>query len=44
MEKAVRKVATNTIGYTRKLAEKESFDEKCEKGNECHPNTNENSI
>jgi hypothetical protein len=50
MEEAVRKIATNTIGYTRKQAGKEWFDEECEKANEekhacseCHPKTNENS-
>jgi hypothetical protein len=41
MEEAVQKVATNTIDYTRKQAEKEWFDEECEKVNEeknvCHP-------
>jgi hypothetical protein len=31
MKKAVRKVATNTIDYTRNPAEKEWFDEECEK-------------
>jgi hypothetical protein len=43
MEVAVRKVATNTIGYTRKQAGKEWFDEECEKVNEeknaCRANT-----
>jgi ribosomal protein L20A (L18A) len=34
MEEAVRKEATITIGYTRKQAEKEWFDEECEKVNE----------
>jgi hypothetical protein len=34
MEEAVRKVATNTIGYTRKRARKVWFDEECEKVNE----------
>jgi hypothetical protein len=32
MEEAI--VAKNTIGYTRKLAGKESFDEECEKVND----------
>jgi hypothetical protein len=32
-EKIVRKIATNTIGYTRKQARKEWFDEECEKVN-----------
>jgi hypothetical protein len=34
MEVGVWKVATNTIGYTRKQAGKEWFDEECEKVNE----------
>jgi hypothetical protein len=34
MEEAARKVAINTIGYTRKQAGKEWFDEECEKMNE----------
>jgi hypothetical protein len=34
MEEAVRKVATNTIAYKRKLAGKEWFDKECEKVNE----------
>jgi hypothetical protein len=34
MEEAVWKVATNTIGYTRKQVEKQWFDEECEKVNE----------
>jgi hypothetical protein len=34
MEETDRKVATNTIGYTRKQAGKEWFDEECEKVNE----------
>jgi hypothetical protein len=34
MEEAVGKVATNTIGYTRKQVRKEWFDEECEKVNE----------
>jgi hypothetical protein len=44
MEEAVRKVATNTIGYTRKQAGTELFDEECEKVNEeknaCRANAN----
>jgi hypothetical protein len=34
MEEAVRKIATNTIGYTRKQAGKDWFDEECEMVNE----------
>jgi hypothetical protein len=40
---AVRKFAINTIGYARKQAGKEWFDEECEQVNEeknackCHP-------
>jgi hypothetical protein len=34
MEEAVRKVAKNTIGYTRKQAGKEWFDEECKKVND----------
>jgi hypothetical protein len=34
MEKAGRKVATNTIGYTRKQAGKEKFDEESKKVDE----------
>jgi hypothetical protein len=45
MEEAVQKVATNTIGYTRKQAGKEWFDEECEKVNEekgaCRANANQ---
>jgi hypothetical protein len=33
-ETALRKVAENTIGYTRKQAVNESFDEECEVVNE----------
>jgi hypothetical protein len=31
MEETVQRVATNTIGYTRKQANKERFDEQCAK-------------
>jgi adenine-specific DNA methylase len=34
MKEAVRKIATNTIGYTRKQAGKVWFDEECEKVNQ----------
>jgi hypothetical protein len=34
VEEAVRKVATKTIGYTRKQAGNEWFDEECKKMNE----------
>jgi hypothetical protein len=33
LEETIQRVATNTIGYTRKQANKEWFDEKCAKGN-----------
>jgi hypothetical protein len=42
MEETARKVATNTIGYTRKQAGKEWFDEECvkmdEEKNACRAN------
>jgi hypothetical protein len=34
LEETIQRVATNTIGYTRKQANKEWFDEECAKGNE----------
>jgi hypothetical protein len=34
LEKTIQKVATNTIGYTRKQANKEWFDEECAEVNE----------
>jgi acetoacetate decarboxylase len=34
LEKKIQRVATNTIGYTRKQANKEWFDEKCAKVNQ----------
>jgi hypothetical protein len=34
LEETIQKVATNTIGYTRKQANKEWFDEECAKVNE----------
>jgi hypothetical protein len=33
-EETIKRVATNTIGYTRKQANKEWFDEKCTEVNE----------
>jgi hypothetical protein len=34
MEETIQRAATNTIGYTRKQANKEWFDEECAKVNE----------
>jgi hypothetical protein len=34
MEEVIQRVATNTIGYRRKQANKEWFDEECAKRNE----------
>jgi tRNA A37 N6-isopentenylltransferase MiaA len=34
LEETIQRVATNTIGYTKKQANKEWFDEKCAKVNE----------
>jgi hypothetical protein len=34
LEETIQRVATNTIGYTRKQASKEWFDEECAKVNE----------
>jgi hypothetical protein len=34
LEETIQRVETNTIGYTRKQANKEWFDEKCAKMNE----------
>jgi hypothetical protein len=34
LEETIQKVATNNIGYTRKQANKEWFDEECAKRNE----------
>jgi hypothetical protein len=34
LEETIQRVATNTIGYTRKQAYKEWFDEECANGNE----------
>jgi hypothetical protein len=34
LEETIHRVATNTIGYTRKQANKEWFDEQCAKENE----------
>jgi hypothetical protein len=34
LEETIQRVATNTIGYTRKQANKDWFDEECAKVNE----------
>jgi hypothetical protein len=34
LEETIQRVATNTIGYTRKQVNKEWFDEECAKVNE----------
>jgi hypothetical protein len=34
LEETIQRVATHTIGYTRKQGNKEWFDEKCTKVNE----------
>jgi hypothetical protein len=34
LEETIQRLAKNTIGYTRKQANKEWFDEECAKGNE----------
>jgi hypothetical protein len=34
LEETIKRVATNTIGYTRKQAHKEWFDDECAKVNE----------
>jgi tRNA A37 N6-isopentenylltransferase MiaA len=34
LEETIQRVATNTIGYTKKQANKEWFDEECAKVNE----------
>jgi hypothetical protein len=48
LEKTIQRVPTNTIGYTRKQANKEWYDEECAKVNErrqraSHPNQNQRS-
>jgi hypothetical protein len=43
LEKIIQRVATNTIGYTRKQANKEWFDEECAKVNEEKNATRERS-
>jgi hypothetical protein len=44
LEETIQRVATNTIGYTRKQANKEWFDEKCAKVNEEKNATRERAI
>jgi hypothetical protein len=44
LEETIQRVATNTIGYTRKQANKERFDEECAKGNEEKNAAKERSI
>jgi tRNA A37 N6-isopentenylltransferase MiaA len=34
LEETIQRIATNTIGYTKKQANKEWFDEECAKVNE----------
>jgi hypothetical protein len=48
LEETIQRVATTTIGYTRKQANKEWFDEECAKVNEeknaaRNPNQNQSS-
>jgi hypothetical protein len=51
LEETIQRVATNTIGYTRKQANKEWFEEECAKGERrkqrrqrgSHPNQNQRS-
>jgi predicted nuclease with TOPRIM domain len=45
LEETIQRVATNTIGYTRKQANKERFDGECAKVNKraSHPNQNQRS-
>jgi hypothetical protein len=44
LEETIQRVATNTIGYTRKQANKEWFDEECAKVNEEKNATKERPI
>jgi hypothetical protein len=44
LKETIQKVATNTIGYTRKQANKEWFDEECAKENEEKNATRERAI
>jgi hypothetical protein len=44
MEETIQRVATNTIGYTRKQANKEWIDEECKKVNEEKNATKEQAI
>jgi hypothetical protein len=44
LEETIQSVATNTIGYTRKQANKEWFDEECTKVNEKNNAARERAI
>jgi hypothetical protein len=44
LEETIQRVATNTIGYTRKPANKEWFDEECAEVNEEKNATRERAI
>jgi hypothetical protein len=44
LEEKIQRVVTNTIGYTRKQANKEWFDEECAKVNEEKNATRERAI
>jgi hypothetical protein len=44
LEEKIQRVAINTIGYTRKQANKEWFDEECAKVNEEKNATRERAI
>jgi hypothetical protein len=44
LEETIKRVATNTIGYTRKQANKDRLDEKCARVNEKKNATGERAI
>jgi hypothetical protein len=44
LEEIIQRVATNTIGYTRKQANEEKFDEECAKVNEEKNTAREQAI
>jgi hypothetical protein len=44
LEERIQRVATNTIGYTRKQVNNEWFDEECAKENEEKPAARERAI
>jgi hypothetical protein len=44
LEETIHRVATNTIGNTRKQAKKEFFDEECDKVNEEKNGARERAI